>query len=325
MYVTNFVTDDAIKCPTIDALARAGVAIIECGFLGAKETEANSAIYASPYDFAPYILPKRPDVLYAAICMSLSDIDIEHFPERTPESLDGIRIAFFKWDLDEAVTLAAQVKAKGYEVIMQPMRTSDYAEGDIDKMIGKMNELAPYGLAIVDSTGNMTPGGSIAVLDRYEDSLDKTIRIGFHFHNNYQLAFANALAMLGKVKPDREYILDASIFGMGRGAGNLPIELIMNYLNSIHDSSYDTHAIYDVYDRHYKPIHEKTPWGYALRYLIAATYDVNVYYAGYLFDKYGFDDLTIEEIIRQIPAENKASVNFELADTLARKAKGEGQ
>jgi 4-hydroxy 2-oxovalerate aldolase len=104
---------------------------------------------------------------------------------------------------------------------------------------------------------------------------------------------------------------------MGRGAGNLPLELIMNYLNQQFYRNYDITAIFEINNLHYKQIFIKKPWGYALKYLIAAMNDVNVYYAGYLSDKYGLDDLEIERIIKQITEENKASINFKLADNLA--------
>jgi 4-hydroxy 2-oxovalerate aldolase len=316
MYVTDFVTNDSIKRPTIEALERAGVEIIECGFLGAKSTVANSAKYASSADFAKYISPKKPDVLYVAIAMSLTDIDIANFPARSTETLDGIRIAFFKKDLNAAIALGRDVKNLGYEIIMQPMRTTDYSEAEVENLIAEVNALAPYAVAIVDSTGNMTPKVAVALLHQYESKLAKNIRIGFHFHNNYQLAFANAMTVLDEAQSERAYILDASIFGMGRGAGNLPLELIMNYLNQQYNRNYSTTIIFEIFNRHYKQIFVDKPWGYALKYLIAAMNDVNVYYAGYLADKYGLDDLKIERIIKQIPKENKANVNFKLADIL---------
>lgn len=71
-----------------------------------------------------------------------------------------------------------------------------------------------------------------------EHNLNENIKIGFHSHNNMQLAYSNAQSLVD-LHSDRELIIDASVYGMGRGAGNLNTELFVQYLNDNADGNYD--------------------------------------------------------------------------------------
>jgi 4-hydroxy 2-oxovalerate aldolase len=314
MYVTGFRTSDAIKAPVVRALDSAGIDIIECGFLKRGAGGGDSAIYGSPAELAPYICPKKPGTLYAAIVMSFDEAP--DFPERDRDGLDCIRIAFFKRDADEGLALAERVKSKGYDVLLQPMRTGDYSDGEIRALLGKANSLMPFGLAIVDSNGNMMPDEMARYANIYRECLDEGIYAGFHFHNNSQLAFANAIGAID-IMQGRRLVIDCSIFGMGRGAGNLPTELIAAYLNR-HGGRYDVNAVFDTYELYLSETFKTTPWGYSQRHLVSAMRNANPYFATFMTEMYGLSARELDKALSSLSEDEKISFRPELAEKAIR-------
>jgi 4-hydroxy 2-oxovalerate aldolase len=315
MYITDFRTPDELKKTTVRALEATGVEIIEVGFLKNAAADSDSAIYGSVGEMDGFIAPKSAGTLYAAIVM-----DFEELPPiapRTERSVDCLRFAFFKKDADRILGIVPEIKEKGYHVMLQPMRTSDYSRDEICALIGRANELLPFSFAMVDSFGNMLPHDVSELCDLYSEHIDPSIRIGFHFHNNSQLAFANAIETLGR-DWSHEIILDASVFGMGRGAGNLPVELICGYLNDTLGKRYDVDAIYDLYEARYSVIFDQTPWGYSHKHLISARHNVNPYYATYLASAYGVSARELNELFSTLGDDEKAAFRKAVADGLVK-------
>jgi len=317
MYITDFHTDDAVKRPVIKALETAGIDIIECGFLKRGKSEANSAVYGSLDELKPFIECKKPNVMYAAIVMEIDNAP--DFPVRTSNGLDCIRIAFFKNDADAAIELAKRVKEKGYDVLVQPMRTSDYSDTEIRELIGKINTIKPFGMAVVDSNGNMLPNELTNLANIYRECLEPSICAGFHFHNNSQLAFANAISAID-IMQGRELVIDCSIFGMGRGAGNLPTELIAGYLNK-GGADYDVNAVFDTYDKYFAETFKITPWGYSLKHLLSANYNANPYFATFMSDKYNLNTNELSRAFASMTVTERMSFNPAVAEKAARSVK----
>lgn len=110
------------------------------------------------------------------------------------------------------------------------MCTDLYSNKELQELMGAMNQIKPYAFYIVDSFGTMTEKvvEHLAILS--DKILDKDIMLGFHAHDNQQLAYSNALKLIN-MSLKREIIIDATISGIGRGAGNLNMELIISELN----------------------------------------------------------------------------------------------
>ena len=91
-------------------------------------------------------------------------------------------------------------------------------------------------------------------------NLHPQILLAFPSHNNLQLSFSNAQAILEE-RLKRDIIIDVSVMGMGRGAGNLNTELMISYLNENYDAGYDLLPILKIIDENISKIFSKTPWG----------------------------------------------------------------
>ena len=109
------------------------------------------------------------------------------------------------------------------------MLTMRYSEIEIQMVIDAANAMNAYAVYFVDSYGYMHENDVIRFFKRFDGSLDDSIKIGFHAHNNMNLAFANALTFI-KQESDRKIIVDACIAGMGQGAGNLQTEIIIEHM-----------------------------------------------------------------------------------------------
>jgi 4-hydroxy 2-oxovalerate aldolase len=132
-----------------------------------------------------------------------------------------------------------------------------------------------------------------------------------------QLAFANMITVLSQIDDHRAIILDASVCGMGRGAGNLCIELAIDYLNQHLNGNYDSAPIYDIFDKYLQKVWKETPWGYSLKHYISSKYNCNPYYATYFAKEYHLNDRSIEHLISQMSDDEKVSFHKDVADRLA--------
>lgn len=136
----------------------------------------------------------------------------------------------------------------------------------------------------------------IRVSQMIHNNLNPWIALGFHSHNNLQLSYSNSVAFIDSVAgSNRNLIIDSSVFGMGRGAGNLCTELITEYLNLRFDTYYNTRPLLELIDSEIALIREKEYWGYSPEYFVSAAKRCHPSYAGYFTDKITlkFEDVSV--------------------------------
>ena len=106
-------------------------------------------------------------------------------------------------------------------MFLQPVGTAFYSDLELLRLVEQVDRLHPFAFYIVDTLGSMLPNQVTRQFHLIDENLDSGVKVGFHGHNNLQLAFSNAQVLMG-IQSKRDLILDSSVFGMGRGAGNLP-------------------------------------------------------------------------------------------------------
>lgn len=289
----------------LDKLEKAGIDIIECGFLTGMVQDEDCSLFDN-VDTLGQLLPKqkRNSMFVAMIAIGEKELHPVTLPVCDGSSIDGIRLTFHKAEIEQAFEWAKIIMEKGYEVFMQPVGSVFYSDLELLTLVEKINQLNPYAFYIVDTLGSMYRNDVSHRFYLIDKNMNPGIRLGFHGHNNLQLAFSNA-QVLGKIQTKRTLILDSSVYGMGRGAGNLPTELITQYINKNIDSRYDTAVVMDIYDDYIAAIRREYEWGYSMPYHIAASHVCHPNYASYLMDKRTLTMKDIEEIIRSIPEEDK--------------------
>ena len=289
----------------LDKLERAGVDIIECGFLTGMVKDRESSLFDSVGAIRELLARRqRTSMFVTMIAIGEKELHPVLLEPCDGKSIEGIRLTFHKMEMEKAFEWAKIIMEKGYRVFMQPVGTVFYSDLELLSLVEKINRLNPYAFYIVDTLGSMYRNDVSHCFYLIDKNMNSGIHLGFHGHNNLQLAFSNA-QVLGKIQTKRTLILDASVYGMGRGAGNLPTELITQYINRNIASRYDTAMVMDIYDDYISAIRRQYEWGYSIPYHIAASYVCHPNYASYLMGKRTLTMKDIEEIIQSIPGEDK--------------------
>ena len=315
-YINNFNFGKRAIASIISKLAESNIDMIECGFLSDKEYDENKTVFSSLDQVKNIIGKKNPNVTYIGmIALGEKEISGEKIPPYDNLSVDAIRITFHKNEKDQALKLCLHLMDKGYKIFMQPIGTSTYTDSELLDLIRDINAVEPYAFAIVDTLGTMYKNELIRLYHLFDHNLSKNISIGFHSHNNLQLSFSNAQALL-HLPSRRNIIIDSSVFGMGRGAGNLCTELLTQYINDNIIEKYNVIPLLEIIDEYISPIFKMTPWGYSVPYYLSATYNCHPNYASHLLNKQTISVKTIDILLNRIPNTERAIYNKALIEKI---------
>jgi len=249
--------------------------------------------------------------------IDLFAFDVDKLPKQTVTKIDGIRIVFHKRDTTDALQAAKKIINLGYQLFFQPMVTKTYTDNEFLSMIRSANQLDIHAFYIVDSFGSMSLAEFKHYINLANSYLNKGVGLGYHSHNNMQLAFSNAIDFCSS-QIDREVIIDSSIYGMGRGAGNLNTELIVDYLNKQGDKKYNILPLLEVIDEVLTYYFKKQPWGFSPAQYLSASLDCHPNYASYLVNKKTTHVSDIQEILEKIPINKRVSFDEQVVDDLYR-------
>lgn len=286
------------------ALEDIGVKFIELGFLREEEYEENRAIYNSIENISHMIGEKREGTIYGTFIEVANYFPLEKLENRTEKAPEALRCSLWKRALDDAYEYFTQIKKKGYLLCCQPTRIEQYSEKEFGELCKRFSELHPYSIYIVDTFGVLDKEALIRYAQIADENMAPDIILGYHAHDNMGQAFRNACAFVEQDYGNRIIQLDASMFGMGRGAGNLRLEQILEYLNRQFGENYDLTPIYKIWDQYLCDALEEHPWGYQLAYFIAAQNACHPNYASYYLRR-GLKAEVISRIISQIRGADK--------------------
>jgi 4-hydroxy 2-oxovalerate aldolase len=184
---------------------------------------------------------------------------------RSESMLDLIRVATYARETAKAIELGTLFHERGYETTINIMALSNVMDNELNESLAMINDSPIDVVYIVDSFGSLDPDDFRYLVEKFRRSL-KNKRLGVHTHNNMQLAFANtmAAAQLGVE------LLDASVYGMGRAAGNTPTELL---LAKIMRPEYSLRPVLGMIEKHMLKLREKEEWGYLIPDMITGMLD----------------------------------------------------
>ncbi|MBE5899669.1 MAG: 4-hydroxy-2-ketovalerate aldolase [Lachnospiraceae bacterium] len=302
-YINDFKFGNKTIKKIISLLGKANIDIIECGFLRTCKSDSDCTIFNSVESFRDVINEKKVGSIYVGM-IQYGAISIDEIEDYDATSIDGIRLTFHEHEIDGAFEMAYQLKEKGYKVFVQPVGTTTYEDIELIKLVQRVNELKPYAFYMVDTLGAMYENDLQRMLYIIDANLDFRIQLGFHSHNNLQMSFANA-QMLIKSFTKRDLIIDSSILGMGRGAGNLNTELIIHYLNESFGLKYDRDIILSIIDKYVLPIRQEYKWGYDAAYYLAAITNTHPNYASYLINLNTLNASDISTILNNLDKERR--------------------
>lgn len=291
-YINNWEFGNENIKKIIYKLADANIDIIECGFLTNKIQYNNQCSRFDTIQKIVEVLPEERQNVDMVCMINYGEYDLRDLPDYDGSSVNGIRVAFHKNDLNSALEFCKCIRQKGYKLFIQPMISVSYTDSEFIKLIEAANEIKPYAFYIVDSFGVMKRKDLMRLYYLVDHNLAEDIHVGYHSHNNIQLSYSNAQA-LADLKTKRELIIDSSVFGMGRGAGNLNTELFIEYLNDVNGGNYKSRPLLQIIDQVLNNVYLSNYWGYSLPHYISAKHNCHPNYASYLTDK---NTLTVEDI-----------------------------
>ena len=303
-YVNDWEFDNNTASRILEGLYQAGIDIIECGIMGKCSTSGKTTKFTSFTEIEPLLQDRKKDCLYA-VMLNFAEKDSFIIPEYSEKTVDCIRIAFFKNEWENSIKYAVSLKDKGYKVFLQAMATYMYSEADLLQLLSEINRIMPESFYFVDSFCTLYNDDVLKIGRFIDKNLHPNILLGFHAHNNIQMAFSNTITFFQMPSERKKVIADSSIYGMGRGAGNVATELIMNYLNTRHNANYHVEYILELFDKYFRAMFKKYFWGYTLDYYLTAIKDINSAYSWYLQQKGVTNILEINSILDQIPDEQK--------------------
>lgn len=278
---------------------------VEVGYLNGEKARKNSTYFDS-VQTASEFLPSKENRRNTKFTL-MADIgrcSAKMLTERDVETVDGIRVAFYKHQIKEALEFCSAAELMGYDVFLQPMVTVDYTLDEYARLLDKFLHFNLYAVAVVDSFGYITQQEIMTYMNMLEQRMNKSVRLGFHGHNNMQLALLNAMALFD-YSTEREIIIDASVMGIGRGAGNLNLELICNIFNQRMGEKYSLVPILDAASKIIDPISRKYSWGYSPYYLLTAMKKCHQCFAQYLFENHYLSICDFAKYLDTIPPEMK--------------------
>lgn len=313
-YINDFSFGRKSISEIIGKLSRSGIEIVECGFLKSGANDPDRSLFGSVGAIEKHIPENKEKCMYVAM-IAFGDISIDEIEPYDGSSVSGIRLTFHEHDIDSAFDFASQLSDKGYKVFIQPVGTASYTDKALLDLIEKVNRMEPFAFYLVDTLGTMYKNNLLRMFYLVDNNLNKGIRVGFHSHNNLQLSFSNAQELI-ELNSKRDIIIDSSVFGMGRGAGNLCTELLTQYINENICEKYDIIPILEIMDEYILPIYSVKTWGYSAPYYLAAVNGCHPNYASYLMNKQSLCIRDISAIIKRIPQDKKHLYNKELINTL---------
>jgi 4-hydroxy 2-oxovalerate aldolase len=258
----NF-SDDLVQA-TYRALCEAGVDFMEIGYKASKE-QFDPKEYGKWRFCEEEAIKRTLDGIDSSktklSCMvDIGRVDEDDILPVDQSVFDMIRVACYVKDIDKAIALANLILDKGYDVSVNMMAISTNLEKDIDEALVELAETKiPY-VYVVDSYGSMFCEDVTFLIKKYREALPKKT-IGIHTHNNRQLAFANTIQAI----IDGSNILDASVFGIGRGPGNCPVELLLTFLKN---PKFEVRPVLKLIEDYYLPLSREIEWGYIIPYMI---------------------------------------------------------
>ena len=314
-YINNWEFSQSQISKIVGALEKSKIDIIELGYLDDKKGNSiNSTLFNSIVS-VDKALSDLAKTVQKVVMIDLFCFDIDKLPLQSDTKINGIRLAFHKKDINTALMTAKKIIDLGYQLFFQPMVTKNYTYDEFSALIIMANKLNIYAFYVVDSFGSMSLNEFQYYISLANKFLNSSIVLGYHSHNNMQLAFSNAINLCSE-KIDREVILDSSIYGMGRGAGNLNTELIADYLNTINKHKYQIIPLLEVIDEILVFYFKKHPWGFSPAQYLSASLDCHPNYASYLVNKKTTHIADIRQILEQVPLENKNSFDKQIVDAL---------
>ncbi|MBQ8148540.1 MAG: aldolase catalytic domain-containing protein [Lachnospiraceae bacterium] len=294
-------------------IVQTGIEMYEVGFIKGDTYDKDRAVFPDIESIRDVIQPKAEKMIYVGMLDMSAPIPLERITPCDGTSIEGIRVIFKKDKIEEAYTYCQRIMELGYMLFVNFVGTDLYTDKEFIEAIERFNVLRPYAMTIVDTFGLIKRKQFLRLAYLADNNMAEGIALCYHAHNNLQQAFGNAEALV-ELNLKRDICIDACVFGMGRGAGNLNLELFAEYMNENYDTHYRIEPMLEIMDEYLNDIYKAKFWGYSLPLYLSANAGCHPNYAVYLEEKDSLTVRSFNELLRSIPKEEKANFSKEKAE-----------
>ena len=258
--------DDKLVKAVYQTCVDAGIDYMELGYKSSKKIFAPSEFgawkYCSEDDIRRIVGENKTSLKLTAMADAERTDYHEDILPCEKSVLDTIRVATYIHQMPTAIDMVKDAHDKGYETTLNLMAVSAVPENELDEALAALVETGVDAIILVDSWG-------VLYSEQIQDLTRKYLKymkpagkeVGIHTHNNQQLAYANTIEAL-IVGANR---LDASLAGLGRGAGNCPMELLLSFL---HNPKFHIRPILQCIQDYIEPLQKEFHWGFDIPYMI---------------------------------------------------------
>lgn len=307
----------------IQRLANAKIDIIEVGFLRDSRKvnyRGNSTFFTDVDQMSPFISKDRKNTTYAAF-IDFGMYNIDTLKQYDGSSIDAIRFGFTKKDYaqekKEVMRWLDIIKRKGYKLFIQGVNSLNYSDRELLEIVDMVNQVHPYSFGIVDTYGAMYIDDVDRIYGLIDHNMLPDISINFHSHNNYQLSFALAQEVIKlSGTGNRQIIIDGTLGGMGKVAGNLNTEQIVEFLVRKKHYDYEFEDILDMLDDYIYKYALEHEWGYSTVAMMAGIYRSHPNNVIYLTEKYRLNTKDIAKILAMIEPDTRQRYDYENIERL---------
>lgn len=251
------------------AVSEAGVDYMEIGYKNSKRLFPGSEYGMWKFcedDDIRKVIEGIESKTKISVMVDVDRVDVADIKPRKDSPVSMIRVASYVKDIDKAIYLINHFADKGYETTVNIMAISRALDNELTEALQQMEkESKAQVVYIVDSFGALYQETTEYLIKKAK-SIIKTKEIGIHAHNNQQLGFSNTIEA---IIHDANFV-DATVYGLGRAAGNCPLELVLGFLKN---PKYDLRPVLDLISKEFVPLREKLEWGYIIPYAITGILD----------------------------------------------------
>lgn len=258
--------DDELVKAVYHTCVDAGIDYMEIGYKASKEGVVAGKSGHWRYcveDDIRRIVGENPTPLKLSVMADAGKCDWRNDIQPKEKSvLDMVRVACYVHQIPEAVEMIKDAKDKGYEVSCNLMAVSTIQEPDIDEALAVLAKTPADVIVVVDSNGALYAEQIEILVKKYMAAVKDTGKeVGIHTHNNLQLGFANTIEAIihGANR------IDATMAGIGRGAGNCPMELLLSFLKN---PKFRLRPVLGLLQNHFVPLRQRLEWGPLVPYNI---------------------------------------------------------
>ncbi|MEQ1751813.1 MAG: aldolase catalytic domain-containing protein [Prosthecobacter sp.] len=191
----------------------------------------------------------------------------EDIPAKKDSVIDLVRVACYVHQVPLALDMLKDARDKGYETTVNLMAVTTVGDSELEDGLFMLAQSEAQAIYVVDSFGALYSEQARRLVTKYlQFAKAQGKEVGIHAHNNLQLACANTIEaiVLGA-----NYI-DATMAGLGRGAGNCPMELLLGLLRN---PQYDLVPVLKCVEETIEPLRKHLGWGFDLPYMLTGLFN----------------------------------------------------